>query len=990
MVSAALFLSLLATLVPGSGPLAATQPAAGARKVPLDYKAYDAWNLIRGTKLSDDGNWIAYGLLPEDGDPTLVVRNLSTGAEFKEERGTTPSFTADSKFVVYTVRAKNDEIRKAERDHKPAAEQPKSSLGILDLSTGKSTRFERVKSVKVPRNPGNATIAFLFEAPAPTPKPSGAPATPPPAATAAPEPSFTPMVRRTPIIIGSPSAAETAAAAAPSPSPSASPDDLHKIDEGTELAIRDLAAAKQVSIKGVSDYAVSHDGAYVAYATGSPKDAKVDGFHIRASADGKIADLFAAPGHYKNIAFAPKDELLAFMSDTLSFAEKAPHYNVFEIDVGHAWPTTGAAMEVAGPATAQMPRGYAPSVNATPSYSKDGRRLFFGTAPAPTPVPSGTPEPMKVDIWSWRDGDLQPYQKINADKERKRTYSALIADGHFVQLASPSMRNVATSDNPDFALGSNDVPYRKLLSSEGEDFTDIYAVSLHDGTRRALVRKSADPGRLSPDGRFLLAYDQQKRDWYSTDTRTGKRLELTADLKVAFYDEQDDHPAPPPPYGFGGWLQGGHYALLLDRYDVWVAELSSGKTWMLTQGKGRGDHVRLAPLGYEYDRDSYDVTKPIPLLAFNDDNKDSGLWVARVDGPSAQRVRKIAMLHKYIANYQKARNSDRVVVSEQRFDEPLDLWSAPSFEGGKYAKISDADPQKSKYLWGTAQLVSYKSTWGAPLNGILLLPENFDRKKKYPMLVYFYERFADSLHHPPFSIPSPGTSPDLLRYVSNGYVVFYPDVAYRNGHPGQSALGCIMPGIDAVTKGGFVDEKRIGIAGHSWAAYQIVYMITQTHRFAAAEAGAAVANMTSAYGGIRWESGLVREFQYEHSQSRIGATPWDRPDLYLENSALFHIKSITTPYLTIANDADGAVPWYQGIEFITAMRRLDKPAWMFEFDGEDHNLRNRENQKYWTVHLDEFFDHFLKGAPEPEWMKGGVPYVHRGERDVRTLYGEKP
>ena len=277
-----------------------------------------------------------------------------------------------------------------------------------------------------------------------------------------------------------------------------------------------------------------------------------------------------------------------------------------------------------------------------------------------------------------------------------------------------------------------------------------------------------------------------------------------------------------------------------------------------------------------------------------------------------------------------------------------------------------------------------------PLKGILLLPENFDRKKKYPMLVYFYERFADTLYHPPFTVPSPGTSPDLLRYVSNGYVVLYPDVAYRTGHPGQSALGCILPAIDAVTKRGFIDEKRIGVAGHSWAAYQIVYMLTQTHRFAAAEAGAAVADMISAYGGIRWGSGLVREFQYEHDQSRIGATPWDRPDLFLENSALFHIRNITTPYLTIANDADGAVPWYQGIEFITAMRRLAKPAWMFEFDGEDHNLRNRENQKYWTLHLDEFFDHYLKGAPEPAWMKSGVPYVHRGERDVRPLYGEKP
>ena len=995
LLSFALFLAVLATpIVVIWSRAAADQPAAPSpHKVPLDYKAYDSWNLIRGMRLSDDGNWIAYALTPEDGDPILIVRNLNSGAEIKEERGTSPAFTPDSKFVVYTIRAKNDEIRKAEREQKPAAEQPKSGLGILDLSTGKSTPFERVKSVKLPHDPGSTTIAFLFEAPAPSPKPSGSPTAAPPAG-ASPAATLTPMARGTIVFPTGPNAGAIYSVASPAiapqtaPSPSASPDELHKVEDGTELVIRDLAGAKQVAIKNVTEYAISHDGAYTAYTTASAKDPKFDGFHVRGSADGKTAAVFAAPGHYKNATFAPKDELLAFMSDQASFAEQAPHYDLYEIDLARSPQATASV--VAEPGLSGMPKRWAPSVNSAPSYSKDGRRLFFGAAPAPTPVPSGTPEPMKVDIWSWRDGDLQPYQKINADKERKRAYAAVVSDKRLVQLATESMRDVTITENPDFALGANDVPYRRLLSWEGEVFADLYAVSLRDGTRRMLARKSADPGRLAPDGRFMLGYDQLKRDWYSVDTRTGKRIELTADLKVAFYDEQDDHPAPPPPYGFGGWVQGGHYALLHDRYDLWISELSSGKTWLLTQGEGRKNHLRFTPLGYEEERDSYDAARPIPLGAFNDDTKDSGLYVAHFSGPIPQRVRKVTMLHKYVASYQKARNSGRIVVSEQRFDEPLDLWSAPSLESGGLAKISDADPQKSKYLWGTAQLVSYKSTWGVPLKGILLLPENFDRKKKYPMLVYFYERFADTLYHPPFTVPSPGTSPDLLRYVSNGYVVLYPDVAYRTGHPGQSALGCILPAIDAVTKRGFIDEKRIGVAGHSWAAYQIVYMLTQTHRFAAAEAGAAVADMISAYGGIRWGSGLVREFQYEHDQSRIGATPWDRPDLFLENSALFHIRNITTPYLTIANDADGAVPWYQGIEFITAMRRLAKPAWMFEFDGEDHNLRNRENQKYWTLHLDEFFDHYLKGAPEPAWMKSGVPYVHRGERDVRPLYGEKP
>jgi len=265
------------------------------------------------------------------------------------------------------------------------------------------------------------------------------------------------------------------------------------------------------------------------------------------------------------------------------------------------------------------------------------------------------------------------------------------------------------------------------------------------------------------------------------------------------------------------------------------------------------------------------------------------------------------------------------------------------------------------------------------------VPDGTTRAQHLPLLVYFYERFSDTFHT--FYSPAPGTSPNFSRYVSNGYAVLLPDVHYRIGHPGPSALAAILPAVDAAVRTGLVDPQRVGIAGHSWAAYQINYILTKTHRFRAAEAGAAVDDMVSAYGGIRLESGRVRESQYEHSQSRIGAAPWDRPDLYLENSGLFGIRNVTTPYLTIHNDADGAVPQFEGIEYITAMRRLGKEAYLFSFDGEDHNLKGREQQKYWAVHLDEWFDYWLKSAPRPAWMDG-VDYLRRGERDVHPLYGE--
>jgi dipeptidyl aminopeptidase/acylaminoacyl peptidase len=204
-------------------------------------------------------------------------------------------------------------------------------------------------------------------------------------------------------------------------------------------------------------------------------------------------------------------------------------------------------------------------------------------------------------------------------------------------------------------------------------------------------------------------------------------------------------------------------------------------------------------------------------------------------------------------------------------------------------------------------------------------------------------------------------------------------VHYRVGYPGESALDCIVPGILSILEEGFVDPARIGVQGHSWGGYQIAHMITQTDIFAAAEAGAPVSNMTSAYGGIRWASGMNRAMQYEKTQSRIGATLWEGLPRYIENSPLFWADKVNTPVLMLHNDEDGAVPWYQGIEFFTALRRLGKPTWLVNYNGEPHGVRKYQNRKDWAERMQQFFDHYLQGAPAPVWLVEGVPAVMKGK-----------
>jgi dipeptidyl aminopeptidase/acylaminoacyl peptidase len=290
-------------------------------------------------------------------------------------------------------------------------------------------------------------------------------------------------------------------------------------------------------------------------------------------------------------------------------------------------------------------------------------------------------------------------------------------------------------------------------------------------------------------------------------------------------------------------------------------------------------------------------------------------------------------------------------------------------------------------VWGRSELIDYRNADGKMLRAILTKPENFDPARKYPLMVYIYEELTDALHR--YVPPAPGTSINVTRYVSNGYVVLQPDIVYEVGYPGESAFKCVIPAVQKVVDMGFIDPARIGIQGHSWGGYQITYLITRTDMFRAVQAGASVSNMVSAYGGIRWGTGMSRAFQYERTQSRIGGPPWAKELEFFENSPIFWVEKIRTPYLTIANDEDDAVPWYQGIEFFSAMRRLGKEAYLFNFNGEKHGLRERENQKYWTVHQDEYFDHFLLNKPRPSWMDTGVPYLERGKRDVKELYRKK-
>jgi dienelactone hydrolase len=387
---------------------------------------------------------------------------------------------------------------------------------------------------------------------------------------------------------------------------------------------------------------------------------------------------------------------------------------------------------------------------------------------------------------------------------------------------------------------------------------------------------------------------------------------------------------------------------------------------------------RIEPLDEDDDERGVDTSKPLVLRGVSEATRASGFLRDSFEG-SATPVR-LLWGDKSYRFAGRAQDADVLLVTGSRFDEYPELQATDSSMKA-LTKLTNGGAQMASVHLGQGRARRVQERRRRALAGRALQARRLRSEEEVP---------ADGLHlreaqpeRPQLLGAAPSHNVNTALYVSNGYLVLTPDIVYTIGQPGQSALKCVLPAIQAVVDKGFVDEDAIGIQGHSWGGYQIAYMVTQTNRFKAAEAGAPVGNMTSAYSGIRWGSGLPRQFQYERSQSRIGKTLYEAPLKFIENSPVFHAPRVQTPLLILHDDNDDAVPWYQGIELFLALRRNGKEAYLFNYNGEFHGLRRRQNQKDYALRMQQFFDHFLKGAPKPEWMEKGIPYVERDDEKER-------
>lgn len=738
------------------------------------------------------------------------------------------------------------------------------------------------------------------------------------------------------------------------------------------LYVRSLDGSQSFQFPTVTDFQFAKKSGMLYYTSLADGQGNTPGIFTLNPEKGTPALIKEGKGVFKHPVFDENGERLAF----LYCAEKDSSYKALSLWLSEH---NAPAKEIASRGNRAFPAEWVINENGTLQFSKTASRLFFGTSPEPkqkdtTQLAVYRPD---VQVWSWDEPVQYTVQNYNKDRDLKKSYRAVynLANGSIFQLANEELPNILLGNEGDapLALLFTSRPYSLSSMWEARTRSDYYTVSLENGERKLLTKADYGRYRLSPQGKYAYWYGETDSCWYTLSLAEGKRYRLTTPQTFPAWDEENDVPDYPYAHGEAGWTANDESLLIYDRYDIWKFDPTAATSPVNLTVNGRKEQLSYRLMQLDKEARFIDLAKPQLLQGFNETTKGYGFYNARLSTPSAPKT--LIAGNYMLRGINKAKHTDDVIYTIESYDRFPDIhYSTLAFK--KSTQLTHGDRQQEGFIWGSAELVSWISLDGRPLQGVVYKPSNFNPNKKYPMMVNFYERNSETLHN--YRMPEPHRSTiDYHLYNSNEYIIFNPDIRYVDGYPGESCYNCLMPGVTMMIAKGYIDEKAIGAQGHSWGGYQVAYLATRTDIFTAIESGAPVVNMFSAYGGIRWGSGLARSFQYEHTQSRLGATPWSSPLRYLENSPLFTMDKVQTPILIMHNDADGHVPWYQGIEYFVAMKRLGKPCWLLNYTGEPHWPLVMANRIDFQRRMFQFFNHYLKKEKEPKWMSEGVPAVEQ-------------
>jgi len=888
----------------------------------MDESVYTKWNSISGTKITNNGDWVMYTLKPGYGDQTLVIYNTRNKKEFKFSRSEKAMFDETGSYLYFLRKPAKAFVKDQKRMKVKEKDMPSDTLVIYDLRTQFETSFPNISNYQIPKNAG-PTIAAKIKS---------------------------------------------------NKKPNKNDD---KIQNTFDVIVFNPTIRKIDTLRNVIQFVFAEDNPSLLYSVKS--DSLTSGgvfMHNGASID----TIFAASGKIYQLSIGKLANQAAFVIDTdTSDILKRP-YQLFYWEKEE-----DNVLQLLHTESEFLPENWKVSNEKKPTFSDDGKRLFFGIAPyIPMQDTSKIDEEIiNVEVWHYQQAKLYTQQENDVKDDEIKSYDAVYFTdtGQFKKLQEarfPYLR-MDHKRQGDYALLYTDLPYKLHETWQGYAERDVYKVKIETGEVTQVAHAVHGSPRISPEGKYLYWYSSIDSSWVSHNLSQNTSATIANSKLSEFSNELHDAPSYPRSYGIAGWSKNDEHIIIYDRYDLWLIDPNmTTKPKNLTNG--RPQKKKYSYINLDSEEKNIDLDKNILLYVFDEKDKSSGYVYYN---HSLGEINDIIHDHfQFTRNVIKAKDSDDVLFTKQSFQRFPDLiHSDLSFT--KTNQISNANPWQKEYSWGNNQIISWTAFDGQKLDGILATPPNFDPKKKYPLLVNFYERSSNGLHR--HRAPSAGRSTiNYSFYTNRGYVIFNPDVPYTIGEPGESCYNAVISGVAALIAKGFIDKDRIGVQGHSWGGYQVAHLVTKTDVFRCAEAGAPLVNMISAYGGIRWGTGRSRQFQYEKTQSRLGGSLWETPELYIKNSPLFNADQINTPVLIMHNDADGHVPWHLGIEFFMALRRLQKPSWFLNYNGEPHWPLKWQNRLDFNIRMQQYFDHYLMDAPMPEWMKNGIPAMEKG---ISSGYG---
>jgi dipeptidyl aminopeptidase/acylaminoacyl peptidase len=599
--------------------------------------------------------------------------------------------------------------------------------------------------------------------------------------------------------------------------------------------------------------------------------------------------------------------------------------------------------------------------------SKDGKRILFQIVP--DTLINNKNEPT-VEVWNGGDKRIYSERQVTGslhDWSRTAVWN-LDANTSFEFMDEDT--HVVLSGNQRFALSSNLESCEPQLHYTAD--RDYHITDLNTREKTLWMScYSGDPNdiSMSPSGKFIAYF--KDGNWFSYSFVSKKHKNLTDGMKISLSAVSIDSGSSPIAYGIAGWTDEDRDILLYDQFDLWQVALDGSKIKRLTKGRELETSYRVAEnVGGSTKAtflsvapsSTYNLKSTLLLQARGENYSDQGYCILYKG-----IVQKIVFGSHYITSFHKAASSDVYAYFQE------DYSNAPSLQikkgkSGMSKIIYQSNLQHENYNWGKLTVVSYTTSKGETLNGLLYYPSNYIKGKSYPMVVHVYERqmHLNSRYINPSIYLSDGFN--VTNLVTRDYFVLLPNISYVIGKPGDSALDCVSSAVSAVLELGDVNAKKIGLIGHSFGGYETSYIFSKSKIFCTAIAGAAQTNYVSGYLDISANYKKAEFWRYEFYSNRMGKPLFESLDNYIYNSPVFNADKIEGPLLLWTGTKDTQVSPAQSMELYLALRRLRKKVVMLRYPNENHGIYDSVKQADLTQKVNDWFDFYLKNKPRAGWM----------------------